>query len=136
MDLRTESQKRNDSKTTPPLLTRAGLEKRLAEEFKKNINDDLNTSAALAILWEVVKSQKLDPKTKYALITDFDKVLGLNLAKIKTKKISTTILKLATDREKYRQEKNFTKADELRERIEKLGWIVEDTLQGPKLKKK
>ena len=125
-----------DLKTTPPLLTRARLKKRLAEEFKKYINDDLNTPRALALLWEIVKSQKLDLKTKYALITDFDKVLGLNLAKIKTEKIPAAILKLAKDRKKHRQEKNFTKADEFRKKIELLGWLIEDTPQGPKLKRK
>ncbi len=105
-------------------------------KFKNYINNDLETPRALALLWEVIKSKKIDIETKYALIIDFDKVLGLNLSEIKTEKIPTEILKLAKEREKYRQEKNFKKSDELRKKIEAAGWLVEDTPLGPKLKKK
>ncbi len=91
---------------------------------------------ALALLWDIVKSSKIDPKTKYELIVDFDKVLGLNLSEIKVEKTPLQILKLANEREKYRQEKNFKKSDEIRKKIESLDWLVEDTPKGPKLKKK
>ncbi|MBI2446687.1 MAG: cysteine--tRNA ligase [Parcubacteria group bacterium] len=110
------------------------LRKRFIEEFKNYINDDLETPRALALLWNIVKSKKLDSKTKYALLIDFDKVLGLNLAKIKSEKIPAAILKIVKDREKYRKEKNFKKSDELRKKIESLGWLIEDTPRGPKLK--
>jgi len=112
------------------------LKKRSMGKFTKYINDDLNAPRALALLWEVVKSQKLDNKTKYNLIVDFDKVFGLNLAESKTEKIPSQILELAKDREKYRKEKNFKKSDEIRKKIESLGWLVEDALSGPKLKRK
>ncbi|MBI2634963.1 MAG: cysteine--tRNA ligase [Parcubacteria group bacterium] len=108
----------------------------LLKKFKNYINNDLETPRALALLWEIVKSQKLDPKTKYALIIDFDKVLGLNLIKMKTEKIPMEILKLIKDREKSRKEKNFAKADELRKKAENLGWMIEDTEKGPKLKRR
>ena len=85
-------------------------------------------------MWDIVKSEKLNSKIKYDLILEFDKVLGLNLAKIKTEKIPSQVLELAKDREKYRKEKNFKKADELRKKIESLGWLVEDTGNGPILK--
>ena len=108
----------------------------LLGEFEKHIYNDLGMPQALAVLWEVIKSEKLSADIKYSLITDFDKVLGLNLADVKTEKIPSQILKLAKDREKHRKEKNFKKADELRKKIESLGWLIEDTPQGPKLKKK
>ena len=109
--------------------------KNIIAKFKKYISDDLNTPRALALLWEVIKSQKLDEKTKYELVIDFDKVLGLNLADVKIEKIPSEVLKLASEREKYRKEKNFKKADTLRKKIESLGWLVEDTPRGPKLKR-
>ena len=108
--------------------------KNIIAKFKKYISDDLNTPRALALLWEVIKSQKLDEKTKYELVIDFDKVLGLNLADVKIEKIPSEVLKLASEREKYRKEKNFKKADTLRKKIESLGWLVEDTGNGPILK--
>jgi len=87
-------------------------------------------------LWDIIKSEKLTAKTKYNLIIDFDKIFGLNLSKIKIEKIPPPVLKLVKEREKYRQEKNFTKSDELRQKIESLGWLVEDTIKGPKTKQK
>jgi len=110
--------------------------KKYHEKFLSSINNDLEMPAALALLWEVIKSEKLNPKTKYTLITDFDKVLGLNLGKIKIEKIPAPVLKLVKNREKYRKKKNFAKSDELRKKIESLGWLVEDTITGPKLKRK
>lgn len=112
------------------------LEKNFIEKFKKFINNDLDMPRALALLWDVVKSEKLASKEKLNLVFDFDKVLGLNLAEIKLEKIPAVILELAKDREKYRKEKNFKKSDEIRKKIESFGWLVEDTAQGPVLKKK
>ncbi len=106
------------------------------DKFLSHINDDLEMPRALALLWDIVKSEKLDAKTKYNLIIDFDKIFGLNLSKIKIEKIPPPVLKLVKEREKYRQEKNFAKADELRKKIESLGWLVEDAPEGPKLKRK
>jgi cysteinyl-tRNA synthetase len=118
------------------ILKNVGIsEKHFSEKFKNYINNDLDMPRALALLWEIVKSEKLNAKTKYKLIIDFDKVLGLDIAKIKTEKIPAEILKLIKDREKYRKEKNFKKSDEIRKKIELLGWLVEDTPQGPKIRK-
>ncbi len=128
---------KNESKKHPYKLENISmLQKRFSEKFRKYINNDLDMPRALALLWEIMKSEKLNSKTKYNLIIDFDKVLGLNLADVKTEKIPAVILKLAKDREKYRQEKDFKKSDEIRKKIESLGWLVEDTPQGPVLKKK
>lgn len=105
------------------------------KEFLNYINADLETPRALALLWDVVKNKKLNAKTKYALITDFDKVFGLNLAKIKTEKIPAIVLKLAKEREICRKEKKFAEADELRKKIKSLGWLIEDTATGSKLER-
>ena len=45
------------------------------------------------------------------------------------------IIDLAKEREKQRKENNWQKADELRKKITELGWQVEDTKTGPKLKR-
>ncbi len=110
------------------------LKKQFSEEFKKYVNDDMDMPRALALLWNIAKAEKLDAKTKYNLIIDFDKVFGLNLGKIKNEKIPATVLKLAKEREKCRKEKNFKKADKLRKKIESLDWLIEDMPEGPKLK--
>lgn len=106
------------------------------KKFLSYINNDLETPRSLALLWDIIKSKKIDAKIKYALITHFDKIFGLNLTDIKTEKTPPQILKLANEREKYRKEKNFKKADELRKEIEKIGWLIEDTQKEPIVKKK
>ena len=113
-----------------------GFLKKYKKEFLSYINNDMDMPRALALLWEVVKSEKLNPKTKYSLIVDFDKVLGLNLGKVKSEKVPPIVLKLVKEREKYRQGKNFAKSDELRKKIESLGWLIDDSPSGPKLKQK
>jgi len=46
------------------------------------------------------------------------------------------IKKLAEEREQYRKQKNWAKADDLRIRILQKGWLVDDTATGPRLKKR
>ncbi|MBI4920016.1 cysteine--tRNA ligase [Candidatus Azambacteria bacterium] len=105
------------------------------KEFLTFINDDLDMPRAVALLWEIIKTDKISAKTKYNLILDFDKILGLNLSKIRIKNIPLIIAKLANEREIYRKEKKFAEADKLRKKIESLGWLVEDTSAGYKLKR-
>ena len=111
--------------------------KQYRQKFEVLISDDLNTPAATALLWEVIKSEKINAETKYRLIYSFDEVFGLGLKMLMPKKleIPEKIKKLAEEREMYRKEKMFKKSDELRKKIEALGWSIEDTPSGPKIKK-
>ena len=99
------------------------------------INDDLNTPRALATMWEVLKDEKLSAGDKYSTLLGFDKVLGLGLKDLKVDKIPQEIIKLAEQRLQARNNKDWKKADELREKITKFGYIVEDTKEGYELKK-
>jgi len=93
----------------------------------------LNMPKALALMWKVIKDKKLNIKNKKELLLDFDKVFGLNLDKIKKAEIPQKIKKLAETREKYRKEKNWQKADEIRKKIKEFGYKIEDTERGPKI---
>jgi cysteinyl-tRNA synthetase len=114
---------------------KSGLLKDYIKKFSEYINDDLNTPKAIALMWETVKSKELSDLEKYNILIDFDKVLGLGLSKIKKSEIPQEIIKIVNEREKYRKENNWQKSDELREKIKSLGFIVEDTAEGPKIKK-
>jgi len=109
------------------------------EKFIEAISDDLNMPQAIAAVWEMLKSG-LEDSQKYGLLLDWDRVLGLNLKQFKVKsekfKVDEEIQKLVDEREKLRREEKWQDADEVREKIEKEGWTVEDTESGPKLKKK
>jgi cysteinyl-tRNA synthetase len=99
----------------------------LRKQFLENINDDLNMPKALATMQEVLKAE-LSPADKFATILDFDKVLGLNLGEIKKEivTVSPEVKKLLDEREEARKNKDWKKADELRDEILKLGFEVKD----------
>lgn len=107
------------------------------EKFKTAVNDDLGMPQALAVFWEVFKSNISD-FDKHATLLEFDKVLGLNLAELKEEQavIPGEIMKLMEERKKARENKKWQKADELRKKIEDLGYEVEDTAQETHVRKK
>lgn len=107
--------------------------KKYLKEFEKAINDDLDMPKALAVLWNLIRDIKAAGKIK--TIKEMDKVFGLDLLKEETIRIPEEIKILVWKREKARQEKNWQKADELRQRIEKSGYRIEDTANGARVKK-
>jgi cysteinyl-tRNA synthetase len=93
-------------------------------KFESFISDDLDTPKALALFHESFSSKK-SKKT----IEEIDKVLGLDIVSLseKTKtKIPEEILEMKKERDEARQAKNWNKSDELRDEIEKEGYILED----------
>jgi cysteinyl-tRNA synthetase len=108
-------------------------EKEYREKFKKTLNNDLNMPKALSIVWELARDAKISQASKHKLIEEFDKILGLDLKILY--KIPVTIKELTEQREQFRQEKNWQKADELRKKAKSLGWLIEDTQLGPALTK-
>ena len=104
------------------------------KRFTALINDDLKIPEALALVWEIVKSN-LPGYDKHDLLVDFDQVLGLRLtAQTKVQqKVPPAAMKLVAAREKLRQQQKWAAADKLRQQIESLGWQVKDTAAGAKL---
>lgn len=111
--------------------------KEYEEEFHKAINDDLDMPKALAITWELIRDENIPPEVKRVTLLKFDKVLGLSLDNPPEIKIEVPeeILQLLEERELARKNKDWKKADEIREEIKKRGYIIEDTPQGPRIKK-
>ena len=103
--------------------------------FKEYLYDDLDTPRALTILWDVLKDEDMSPADKKATVLDFDKVLGLGFANLKEKVIPEEVLKLVEDREQARKDKDFKKSDELREKVNSLGYEIKDTAEGQKISK-
>lgn len=105
------------------------------QRFMDAVNNDLGVSQGLAILWELVKSD-YPTSAKAESLLKFDKILGLKLDEYlgKPLEIPNEVKKLVDEREKVRKAGDFKKADELRGRIGKMGFEIEDTSQGPKVK--
>jgi len=109
--------------------------KPFSEEFRKAINDDLNTPNALALTHNIIKDNRLNDAEKYKLIIDFDRVFGLGLDKIKKEDIPKEIIKLAEEREEARKKKDWKKSDDLRNKIKKAGFTIEDSEEGYRILK-
>ncbi|OGH91168.1 MAG: cysteine--tRNA ligase [Candidatus Magasanikbacteria bacterium RIFOXYD2_FULL_39_9] len=107
------------------------------KKFLEAINNDLDTPAALAIMWDLIKDPIYPPETKKTTILKFDKVFGLGLNKIKkdSSKLPASIQKLVHKRNQARTDKNWSESDNLRKEIEALGYIVKDTPEGTKVSK-
>ncbi|HEV7424026.1 MAG TPA: cysteine--tRNA ligase, partial [Candidatus Paceibacterota bacterium] len=105
------------------------------QKFKDYIIDDLDTPRALTVLWDVLKDENVSPADKKATVLDFDKVLGLCFKNLKEEKIPDEIMKLVHEREQARKDKDFKKSDELRKKINTLGYEVKDTSDGQKVSK-
>jgi cysteinyl-tRNA synthetase len=104
------------------------------------MNDDLNTSKALAVVWELVKSDYPSSAKAHTLFK-MDRVLGFNLqeASIHLKNqqgiIPDEIKALVAERNALRKQKHFNAADQVRSKINKLGYEIEDGKQGTKVTK-
>ena len=104
------------------------------DAFLTSVNDDLNMPQALAALWAMVRDSALSTDARLALADDFDSVLGLKLL-AEEEAVPEYILALATQRDEARATKDWKRSDELRDEIQKDGFIVEDTKQGTKVRK-
>lgn len=94
------------------------------KEFESFIADDLNIPKALGLFHEVFNIKK-----SKQTVVEIDRVLGLNinkLAKEIKEDIPDHILELKKERDDARNKKNWQKSDEIREEIEKEGYVLED----------
>jgi cysteinyl-tRNA synthetase len=127
-------------------------------KFKEYISDDLDTPKALVLLWDLTKDGNISNPDKKATILDFDKVLSLGFEKnkegreykflIKIGKIKIIkrkiqelpmpkeIKDLLEERKTARKNKDFKKSDELRAKINSLGYEVKDSPEGQIVYKK
>jgi cysteinyl-tRNA synthetase len=105
------------------------------ETFQESIDDDLNTPQALAAMWEMLKDENVDSEERYEVLLNFDRVLGLDLDKIKKIEVPQEVASLLEQREHARLHKNWDDADDIRDKIEELGYVIDDTDSGPIIKK-
>lgn len=112
--------------------------------FEDALNDDLNIAQAIVPILGLIsfvnreiEAQTISQVDKEELLSFFDaidSVLGILPDTDDT--VPTEIQTLADERQKARKKKDFAKADEIREKIDSLGWVIEDTPQGARIKKK
>lgn len=109
------------------------VDEQYVQQFTGRVNEDLNTSRALAVVWDLAKSE-LDNSIKKATLLRFDTVLGLGLGEWRPTEVVVpdAVVELVAQREQARSEKRWQDADSLRDEVRALGYEIEDTPSGPK----
>jgi cysteinyl-tRNA synthetase len=123
----------------------SGVLKEAQSRFKEALAEDLNISAALAVLFDLVRELNilcdqdrlghLEAKQALDLIADWDRVLAV-LPLEEEEEVPMDLLEFLEEREKARLSKNWKVSDEMRDAIHSRGYLIEDTPQGARLKKK
>ena len=103
-------------------------------KFKDALSDDLNTSNALTVLYEVLKDNNLNDKTKLELVNSFDKVLSLDLTKEEENEIDSDLEKMIQDkiaeRAEAKKNKDYALADSIRDELLSKNVKLIDTKEG------
>ena len=103
-------------------------------KFKESLSNDLNTSMAITILYDVLKDNSLNNNTKKMLVKNFDRVLSLDLLVEEKKDIDEDKLQYINDmiekRNNYKANRDYDMADKVREELKKQGIIIKDTREG------
>jgi cysteinyl-tRNA synthetase len=113
------------------------------QRFEEALDDDLNIAGALGAIFELVREvnraitqhqlSTAAAQQVAALMHRFDTVLGL-LAEDEIT-VDRQVEDLLEERQRARQARDFARADALRAQIRERGYIIDDTPQGPRLKR-
>ena len=99
------------------------------DKFKSYIEDDLNTANAMTLLYDLLKSD-VDDSTKLALIQSWDKVFSLDLIQEDCDELNYEIIKKIEERNLAKKNKDFAKADMIRDELLKQGIKLIDGREG------
>lgn len=119
------------------------ISSKFIDDFTKAMDDDLNISGGLAVIFDFIKeiNKQIDNKNiniensniYLECLKKFDEVLGI--MKFDSDNIPSEIIELADERLIARKEKNWEKSDILREKIKSMGFEILDEKDGYRLKK-
>jgi cysteinyl-tRNA synthetase len=121
-----------------------GLMSRAVQQFEEGMDDDLNISLGLAAIFEFIRDVnrlladgRLSSENAQAVIgtmRQFDRVLGL--LNEEEPAVDAEVERLGQEREHARKRRDFATADRLRAQIGALGYVIEDTPRGPRLRRR
>ena len=112
----------------------------LAEEYRRRfwdtIDNDLDLPGAVALTWEMVRAEIPD-RHKLGLVLEFDQMFGLDLHKSPSaNNVGEDIAVAVKHRDTFRQQETFDTADSMRNQLAADGYVVEDALDGTRVRPK
>ncbi len=108
------------------------------EEFSQAVQDDLNMPRALACLWTTLKREAA-PEDLHATLLEMDKVLGLGMAEMAEEQLALgqeQIDALLAERTQARKDKDFARADAIRDELAQMGIEIKDSPEGTTWKRR
>lgn len=113
----------------------AKLIEKTRREFIEAMDDDFDTPKALATIFDFVRevNKKGGGKKAYKLMKEFDEIFGI--LSDEEFELTKEVEELAHKREDARKRGDWKTADEIRDRIKELGFVIEDSKDGMKIKK-
>ncbi|MDQ6422064.1 cysteine--tRNA ligase [Paenibacillus sp. LHD-117] len=119
---------------------------RIAEQFAAKMEDDFNTPDAITALFELVtetnqyvarpEASTEGLKALIALMDRFDNILGLLPLQAESDPLAEEVEALIAERTEARKAKNWARADEIRDRLNEMSIVLEDTPQGIRWRRK
>lgn len=109
------------------------------EDFSSHIGRDLNMPMALADLWRLMKDSAISAGEKLGVIAEMDRVFGLDLLltpALEENQNGEEVEALLSERAAARSERNFARADEIRDILDSMGVEIQDTASGTTWRKK
>ena len=104
------------------------------ERFWNTLNNDLDLPKALALTWEMVRSE-LPGQAKLDLLRDYDRVFGLDLDQIPSDyTLPQPVMADADRRAALRETDDYPAADALRAELSTQGYLVKDTSQDTRIR--
>ncbi len=128
-------------KEVTPIENVSEKARKYMDDFDSFVCNDLSMARALSVLWGLVKDETISSSDRLAAVRYMDEVLGLKLDETKKSdsnkdEISDEIKSLLDARAQAKKDKDWPKADEIRNKLDSMGYLVKDTPQGPVLIKK
>lgn len=98
--------------------------------FVEHVSHDLNMPRALSDLWQLLRDTSIPAAERLVVAFDMDRVLGLQLRETSASELDQEIQSLIDERNRARSERDFSRADAIRDELFKRGVVLEDTPQG------
>lgn len=101
-------------------------------KFKECLSNDLNTSSAITVLFDLLKDNNISDRTKKSLVESFDKVLSLDLLKEEevNTELDSYIKEMIEKRALAKKNKDYEEADRIRKELSEKGIELIDTREG------